>query len=129
MDKVRGIWIHGAPGIGKSHIVRTNEPSLYLKTQNKWWDKYNGEPAVLLEDFDKKGECLSHYLKIWADKWACTGEIKGATVPLNFERFYITSNYHPRDIFPDDPALLEAISRRFTIDHMISYDVTLRLFK
>lgn len=57
--------------------------------------------------------CLSHYLKIWADRWACTGEIKGATVPLNFKRFYITSNYRINELFGEDPVLEEAIKRRF----------------
>lgn len=115
-EDVRGTWIYGPPNSGKSHTVRTKETDLFLKAQNKWWDGYEGQEAVLLDDFDKKGECLSHYLKIWSDKWACTGEVKGATIPLNFKRFYITSNYHPREIFgQDDEELLEAITRRFKI--------------
>jgi len=92
-EAVRGVWVWGPPGYGKSHMVRSKEPSLFLKAQNKWWDGYQGEEAVLIADFDKGGVCLSHYLKIWADKWACTGEIKGATIPLNYKKLYITSNY------------------------------------
>lgn len=124
----RGTWIWGPPGVGKSHSVRTqfSEADLFLKTQNKWWDGYQGQKAVLLDDFDKLGSCLSHYLKIWADKWACTGEIKGGTIPLNFERLFITSNYHPKEIFTEDSELLQAIERRFKIIHMDNaYDVML----
>lgn len=80
---VRGTWYWGKPGVGKSHRARAENPSLYIKAQNKWWDGYKGQGAVLLDDLDKGGSCLGHYLKIWADKYACTGEIKGATVPLN----------------------------------------------
>jgi len=60
------------------------------------------------------GKCLSHYIKIWADKYACKGETKGGAVNLTHRRFIITSNYHPRELWTDnDPQLLEAITRRF----------------
>jgi len=120
-SKCRGIWIYGPPHTGKSHYVHNKvpKPELFLKAQNKWWDGYTGEENVLIDDFDKKGECLSHYLKIWSDKWACTGEIKGASIPLNYKTLYITSNYHPREIFDEkDEDLLSAITRRFEFIYM-----------
>lgn len=120
METTRGIWYWGGPGLGKSHKVRTDEKSLFVKPQNKWWDGYQGEEAVLIDDFDLKGECLSHYLKIWTDKWSCTGEIKGGTIPLNFKRFYVTSNYSIEQVFPDDKVLQEAIRRRFKVTHFDS---------
>lgn len=97
--------------------MRTTEQSLYIKAQNKWWDGYQAEEAVLIDDFDKGGACLGHYLKIWADKWACTGEVKGATIPLNFKRIYITSNYSIEELFPDDMEMQKAIRRRFNVTH------------
>lgn len=46
----------------------------------------------MLDDFDKLGTGLSHYLKIWGDPYGkIDGEVKGSTVPLNYEEFYITS--------------------------------------
>jgi hypothetical protein len=118
-EGTRGVWIYGPPGVGKSHYVRTHHTDIFLKAQNKWWDGYTGQKVVLLDDFDLNGACLSHYLKIWADKWSCTGEQKGATIPLNHETFYITSNYSPSQIFPNDPELLAAIQRRFKVHHML----------
>lgn len=115
-ENVRGLWLYGDPGIGKTHKAREiGSDSLFLKSQNKWWDGYAGESYVVLDDLDKQGSCLGHYLKIWSDKWSATGEIKGGVVNLEHDHFIVTSNYHPVDLWPDDPVLCEAVSRRFVI--------------
>lgn len=59
--------------------------------------------------------CLGHYLKIWADKWACFGEYKGGTVPLMYEVFVVTSNYSIEELFASDATLAKAIARRFNV--------------
>lgn len=114
----KGIWIRGAPGSGKSHLVETTFPNAYRKAQNKWWDGYRGEEIVILEDLD--GPYLNHYLKIWGDKWRCTGEVKGAVVPLMHKWIIVTSNYTIREIVEMgtkgdrvDFTMIEAIERRF----------------
>lgn len=52
---------------------------------------------------DHQGDKLGHLYKLWADSYALTGEVKGGTIPLNFKRFIVTSNYSINDIFGYDP--------------------------
>lgn len=116
---VRGIWVYGPPGTGKTHYARSLDDAFYIKAQNKWFDGYTREKTIVLDDLDKGGACLGHYLKIWADKWACTGEIKGGTVNLVHERFVVTSNYLPEELWPEDEEMRRAIERRFEIKKML----------
>ena len=66
---------------------------------NKWWDGYENHKVILIDDFDLKGECLGHYMKIWADCYSFTAEVKGSTIKPIYDCFFVTSQYLPRDIW------------------------------
>jgi hypothetical protein len=116
--EVRGIWIWGVAGAGKTHKARSYEGTSFIKAQNKWFDGYDGQENIILDDYDCN-MALFHYLKIWGDRWACSGEVKGGTVQLQHKRFIVTSNYSIDEMFMQSgPDGLQAIKRRFTILHM-----------
>ena len=108
-------WIYGEPRLGKSYACRVAYPELYEKAQNKWWDGYDGEDVVLIDDFDKQGACLGHLLKIWADNYRFNAEIKGGMVRPCYTTLLVTSNYTPDQIFKDDAELCEAVTARFKV--------------
>lgn len=115
--ETRGFWYWGPPGTGKSRFARENNEDAYIKSQNKWWDGYDGQSSVILDDLDMGGICLGHHLKIWTDRYACSGEVKGGTVPLQHTKFIVTSNYSIDQLWAGDKEMCAAIRRRFVCIH------------
>lgn len=120
LDDVCGSWFYGASGLGKSHTARAENPGFYLKMCNKWWDGYQNEEVVIIEDFDKSHAVLGHHLKIWADKFPFPAEIKGGKINIRPKKIIITSNYSLQDIWGSEPNTLEPLERRFKIKHFLT---------
>lgn len=80
-----------------------------------------GEPEVLLEDVDiSMKDWLGYFLKIWTDHWQFRSEVKGGSILIGpFKKFWVTSNYQPKELWGHDDALLAAICARFKIIHCI----------
>lgn len=110
-------WHYGPTGTGKSSTVRKENPIFYHKIPNKWWDGYKDQEVVIIDDFGEEHSCLGYHLKIWADHYPFTAEVKGTTISLRPSKIIVTSNYHPSQIWAKQEQL-QPILRRFK---MIEY--------
>ena len=107
-------WYYGEPGTGKTKKAWNENPKLYIKPLNKWWDGYNGEDVVLLDDWDPKHDVLVSHLKQWADRYPFRAEMKGSSIMARPKKIIVTSNYSIDECF-QNPQDVDAIKRRFKI--------------
>lgn len=119
------LWIHGAPGIGKSRGAWSLLPDAYPKMSNKWWDGYKGHNDVILDDLGT--HMLFDLIKRWSDRYKVIGEVKGMSCSLRFVNFVVTSNYSIRDLAAKsncevDEITIQAIQRRFVEVQALRWD-------
>lgn len=89
---VECIWYWGETGTGKTRTAVDKlggVENLYMKASNKWWDGYQGEDNVLLDELDG-ASWIANFIKRWSDRYPCLLEYKGGTMNARYTRFYVT---------------------------------------
>lgn len=121
MDTLNNYWIMGHTGAGKSLFAREANgrtvESCYSKcvTSFKWWDHYENEPNIIVEDIDEKF-AEPQQLKIWCDHYAFHAETKGGMKKIRPQTFIFTSNVHPHLVYGSlDSSHVQAIDRRLQV--------------
>jgi len=112
----------GQPGSGKTRWAYDNYPELYSKPNGQWWDGYQGQETILLDDFYGDVE-YSLLLKV-CDRYPLQVPVKGGFVQANWKRVIITSNQRPEQWYPGHYDL-SAFNRRvnnFYIDSIPNAD-------
>jgi len=110
-------WWYGESGTGKSRELWRVYPLHFQKELNKWWCGYGGEDVVAIEEWSPKNECTASFLKIWADRYPFTAQIKGGSLQkIRPKKIIVLSNYTIDQCFPnvEDSG---PIKRRFKVKH------------
>lgn len=112
-------WYVGPTGTGKSRAAREKSGNdFYPKMCNKWWEHYKEENYVIIDDIDKRHSVLCHHLKIWGDRYPFLAEIKNGARKIRPQVIIVTSNYHPKEIWPDEEDH-QPILRRYKIKYFL----------
>jgi len=90
------IVIVGPSGTGKSRWARTQYPDAFWKMKGPWWDGYDGEETVVIDEM--YGHCFPFtFLLQLTDRYPFVVECKGGSINFISKRIVMTSNQHPRD--------------------------------
>jgi len=133
LNELNNTWIVGAPGVGKSRGARligalkspihdgVRQEAYFKPANNKWWDSYNQEKVVIIDDMELDAKYMGHELKLVADRYKCRVEIKGASTMIRPDMIVVTSNYSPDEIWSADAVCASAVKRRFRVVRIHSW--------
>lgn len=87
-------WYWGNKGSGKTHAAKKISNNYYIKKNNKWWNNYNFEDVIIIDDFEP---CSYNYreLLLLLDENKYDGETKGGYVSINSGTIVITCEEPP----------------------------------
>lgn len=94
----RNVEVHvrvGKAGTGKTKGPYAEGAYIFDDYDNGWWDGYDGESVVLLDDF-YGGIKWNFFLRL-LDGYQCRLKIKGGFTYAKWTKLYITSNKHPSE--------------------------------
>ena len=93
-------WLWGGPGTYKSRAANGVLPtSTFIKQSScKWWDGYNAEEVVILDDL-RKGDFFFHQLLRVLDRYKLMVEVKGGSVPMVAKLIIVTCSMPPEQLW------------------------------
>lgn len=101
--------IYGPTGTGKSMWCDKNLKSPYWKVKGKWWDNYDQQSVVVIDEF--YGWMAYDEMLRLCDRYPFLVESKGKTIQFNSRLIFITSNKEPKDWYPNMTDISHLIRR------------------
>lgn len=103
--RTTGEWVHGDTGVGKSYVWENaydHTKMFVLKGDDKGWqDGYEGQQIVIIDELRKGQIPYAMMLKMLGSGPFWLTNRGRAPVPFLAKHIYITSCYHPKDLYND----------------------------
>lgn len=90
-------WFHGPTGSGKTKEAAAMCPEAYWHSNGKWFDGYDGEKEVIMDDWRQEGWNIKELLRMW-QPYPYRVETKGSTRQLQATTFIITCPMSPDEL-------------------------------
>jgi len=122
---VRVLW--GVSGSGKTREAYSGleVSAVYSHPGGQWFDGFHGQRRAIFDDFGGSEFKLTYLLKI-LDRYPMLVQVKGGHVNWNPSEIVMTSNYHPKEWYPNaKDEHVKALLRR--INEVVHYDDPFRL--
>lgn len=92
--KMECYLILGTTGCGKTRFAHETFPDAYWKPKGKWWDGYDGQSTVIIDEMYGHSFPFTELLHL-LDRYPYTVECKGSSVQFVSHVIVMTSNQHP----------------------------------
>jgi len=91
-------WYYGSTGTGKSRAAFEEAgEGVYVKMPgNKWWDGYEGQEAVIIDDY-RRDLCPFHQLLNLFDRYQYRVEFKGGACQFRAKTIWVTTPKSPQE--------------------------------
>jgi len=106
----------GSTGVGKTRrVFDEHKDDVYIKDSTKWWDGYEGQACILLDELSPHEHWRIEELLRLLDRYPYQGQYKGGYVNINSPFIEITSNVDVDVLYPNaSTEQLEALNRRIS---------------
>lgn len=90
-------WYWGPTGTGKTRAAfeEAGSEAYFKMSDNKWWDGYEGQEAVIVDDYRRDFSTFASLLRLF-DRYPLRVEAKGGSVQFVAKTIWITSPKDPR---------------------------------
>lgn len=118
-DPPKVAWLWGGTGVGKTSYAFNHHEKIYIKDGTMWWDGYQQQEAIVIDDFDGKWP-YRDFLRL-LDRYPYQGQIKGGYTKINSGYIYITCEYPPSHFWTGSE-LAQVVRRLVTIRELKIHD-------